>query len=196
MRLPCGCAVGRGPCSIGAYLARITGQDKTAGLPWFNFFIRRDIEEGGGCQVAKGCIYPWVLQDRTMISVSFSSSSQSSVIEYYRNLRCIARLIAPISSVQDMTQPLLRYIRRRALYLVFLGVCNGPNKYRVFVFYRSRGNINDYSRAAFPVHDAGSMVIQEPVHKLLEAAVIAATPFLWQFDRPLLDDGNDPQYNI
>jgi len=43
----------------------------------------------------------------------------------------------------------------------------------------------------FPVHHAGSMVIQEPVHKLIVAVRIAATPILW----PLLDDGNDSQYN-
>ena len=134
-RLPRGCAGGKGSCSIGGYLTRITGQDKTVGLPWFNFFIRRDIEEGGGCQVAKSCVYPWVLRDRSMIFISFSSGSESCVIEYYRNLGCMrhASIIAPISSVQDMTQPLPRYMGYRSLYFVFLGVFNGHNKYGVFV---------------------------------------------------------------
>jgi len=132
-RLPRDCAGGKGPCSIGGSLTRITGQDKTVGLPWFNFFIRRDIDECGGCEVAKGCVYPWVLRDRNMIFVSFSLASQPSVIEYYRNLGCSASIMAPSSRVQDITQPLLRYLRYRSLYFVFLGVFNGPNKYRVFV---------------------------------------------------------------
>jgi len=89
--------------------------------------LRQRVIEGrgkcGGCQVAIGCVYPWVLRDRNMIPDSFSSGSQSPVIGI-----CKA-VIAPMSSIQDMTQPLPRYISYRPLYLLFLGVCNGPNKY-------------------------------------------------------------------
>ena len=87
-----------------------------------------------------------------------------------------------ISSVQNM---LLRYTRYRSLYLVFLGVCNGPYKYRVFVVMSVARNINDYLRAALPSASCrlNTMVIQELVHTLLVAVAIAATPFLWQFVR-------------
>jgi hypothetical protein len=43
MRLPRGCAGDKGSCSIGEPLARITGQGRPGGLPWFNFFVRKDI---------------------------------------------------------------------------------------------------------------------------------------------------------
>jgi hypothetical protein len=63
MCLPSGCAGGWGPRSIGGSLTHITGKDKKGGLPWFNFFIRRDIEECGGCQVAKaGCYFVRLLE--------------------------------------------------------------------------------------------------------------------------------------
>jgi hypothetical protein len=44
VRVPRDCAGGRGSCSVGRpFLVHITGQGKAGGLPWLNFFIRRDI---------------------------------------------------------------------------------------------------------------------------------------------------------
>ena len=39
----------QGPLLYRRVLVRITGQDKTVGLLWFNFLIRRDIEGSSGC---------------------------------------------------------------------------------------------------------------------------------------------------
>ena len=87
--MPRDCAGGRGPCSTGRPLVRITGQDNTGRLPWFNFFSRRAIVRSRKWRISgrdKAVRHLWALR------LCFLASSRRSIAYYlyYCGMQCVS----------------------------------------------------------------------------------------------------------